>query len=69
MTPERAAEVYKQQGEFPYWGNYRKFMTLDEIGYVEDIFKRAISGNVSFASIVVAIMNEREISCRSTQKI
>lgn len=57
MTPERAREVHQKQSEFPHWGNYRKFMTEDEIAYVQWRFDNAVSGNVSFASIVCAIMN------------
>lgn len=52
MTPERAKEVISKQSKFPYWGNYRKFMTPDEIAFVDREFETAPSGNVSFASIV-----------------
>lgn len=56
LTPERAAEVRQKQSEFPYWGNYRKFMTAEEIAYVEELFRTDPSGNVTFASIVCRIM-------------
>lgn len=55
MTPERAREVHKKQSEFPFWGNYKKFMTDDEIDFVQSKFMNAVSGNVTFASIVIAI--------------
>lgn len=64
MTPERAAKVHKAQGKFPYWGNYRKFMDADEIAFVEDLFQRAVSGNVSFASIVNSIRLGKEVKCK-----
>lgn len=55
MTPERAKEVITKQNEFPYWGNYQKFMQLGEISYVQELFQKHASGAVSFASIVRAI--------------
>jgi hypothetical protein len=52
LTPQRAREIVRAQSEFPYWGNYSKFMTADEIAYVADLFKRAENGNISIARVV-----------------
>lgn len=55
MTPERARQVVREQSQFPYWGNYQKFMTIEEIAHVAKRFQSDPSGNVSFASIVHGI--------------
>lgn len=55
MTRERAIRVSMLQSQFPYWGNYRKFMTEEEIAFVENEVRIAPSGNVSFASVVSRI--------------
>lgn len=61
LTPDRAKEVHHKQNQFPYWGNYSKFMTEDEIAHVNWLWENAESGNVSFASIVMSIAVGREI--------
>lgn len=55
LTQERAIEVTKQQAQFPFWGNYSKFMTEDEIWHVQHYWNNAKSGNVTFAAIVSCI--------------
>lgn len=60
LTQDRAKEVRHQQNQFPYWGNYSKFMTEDEIAHVQYIWEHAKSGNVTFASIVDRIANGTE---------
>ncbi|MGZ6008550.1 MAG: hypothetical protein ACXWLO_04600 [Rhizomicrobium sp.] len=52
MTPDRAREVIRAQSQFPYWGNYQKFMTPEEIAFVRGQFEHSESGNVSFAGII-----------------
>jgi hypothetical protein len=52
LTPQRAREIIWAQSQFPYWGNYSKFMTEEESAFVSDLFKRSENGNVSIASIV-----------------
>lgn len=52
LTPQRAREIIRAQSEFPYWGNYSKFMTTEESAFVSELFKRSENGNVSIASIV-----------------
>jgi hypothetical protein len=52
MTPERAREVIRQQSHFPYWGNYERFMTPDEIAFTRERFNNHPSGNITFAGIV-----------------
>ena len=61
LTRERAAEIHIAQMQFPYWGNYSKFMTDDEEAHVRGIFQQAESGDVTFASIVLSIKNGRTI--------
>lgn len=65
MTPERAAEVHRQQSQFPYWGNYQKFMTEDEIAYCQHIFMNAESDHVSFASVVNCIRKGIQIPLKT----
>jgi len=55
MTPERAKDVIKAASVFPFWGNYRRFMTAAEIDLVETLWQNHPSGSVSFASIVSII--------------
>jgi hypothetical protein len=52
LTPQRARQIIRAQSDFPYWGNYSKFMTAEENAYALDRFKLAKNGNVSIASIV-----------------
>ncbi len=52
MTPERARDVIRSQSQFPYWGNYSRFMTTDELDQVMEVFRAAPSGNISVAAIV-----------------
>jgi hypothetical protein len=52
LTPGRAREIIRAQSQFPYWGNYSKFMTPEESAFVADAFKQSESGNVSIAGIV-----------------
>jgi len=58
LTKERAKEVIQKQSRFPYWGNYSKFMTSDEIEHVEQLFRTDPNGSVSFASIVQRIARQ-----------
>lgn len=55
MTKERAQEIIRAQSEFPYWGNYRRFMTPAEHDFVQEIFRNDPDGRVSIASIVHSI--------------
>ena len=55
MTPERATEIIKNQNQWPYWGNFSRFMTPEEIGYVRDLWNDNPNGNSSFASTVYRI--------------
>ena len=48
MTPDRAKEIQQSQSEWPYWGNFTKFMTPDEIHEVR-AFRDTLSGNTCFA--------------------
>jgi len=52
MTPERARDLIRAQSQFPYWGNYSRFMTADERDQVMEAFRTAPSGNISVAAIV-----------------
>lgn len=53
LSPQRAREVCHAQSQFPYWGNYEKFMTADEIAHVRGVFNaKHEPGSVTFASIV-----------------
>lgn len=58
LTPERAREVRDKQKQWPYWGNYRKFMTPEEDAYVMELFRTDPSGNVTVASIVNRIAEQ-----------
>lgn len=60
LTQDRAKEVVRLQNQWPYWGNFSKFMTEDEITHVKYIFEHAKSGNVTFASIVYRIAHGSE---------
>jgi hypothetical protein len=55
LTKRRAKEIVHQQNQFPYWGNYGKFMTEPEKEHVSYIWTHAQSGNVSIASAVQSI--------------
>ena len=57
MTPERARDVIQAQSQFPYWGNYSRFMTTDEHDECLEVFRTAPSGNISVAAIVHRIAN------------
>jgi hypothetical protein len=48
MTPERAKEIRQSTQRFPYWGNFRRFMTPDEISLVMDRWE-SMDGNSCFA--------------------
>jgi hypothetical protein len=52
MTPDRARAVIRAQSEFPYWGNYERFMTPDELAHCRERFNNHPSGNITFAGIV-----------------
>jgi hypothetical protein len=52
MTPDRAREVIHAQSKFPYWGNYQKFMTPEEVAHVQELFANDRSGNITFGAIV-----------------
>jgi len=58
MTPTRAKEVIDAQNQFPFWGNFSRFMTPEEIGYVRDRWNANPNGNSSFASTVCRIAAE-----------
>lgn len=55
MTPERARHVIREQSQFPYWGNYERFMSAGEVAHVRERFQNHPSGNISFAGIVQRI--------------
>lgn len=55
MTPERATEIIDAQNQWPYWGNFSRFMTTEEIGFVRDRWDENPNGNSSFASTVYRI--------------
>lgn len=48
MTPERAREIRVSASRWPYWGNYSRFMTADEIEEVRRVWD-TLPGNTSFA--------------------
>lgn len=52
LTRERARQVWHEQSQWPYWGNFSRFMTEAEIAHVQYLFENAKSGGVSFGSIV-----------------
>lgn len=58
LTAERAREIHEKQKVFPYWGNYRKFMTLEEEVYVMNLFYNDPNPNVTVAGIVQRIARE-----------
>jgi hypothetical protein len=47
LTPKRATEVHNAQKQFPYFGNYRRFMTPEEITHVEQLWRDATLENWS----------------------
>lgn len=55
MTPDRARAVIHAQSEFPYWGNYERFMTPEEVAHVRERFQSHPNGNITFAGIVQRI--------------
>lgn len=55
MTPDRAREVIRAQSQFPYWGNYQKFMTAEEIAEVRQLFDADRSGSITFGAVVQRI--------------
>lgn len=55
MTPDRAREVIRAQSQYPYWGNYEKFMTVNEVADVRKRFANHPNGNITFAGIVQRI--------------
>lgn len=61
MTPERAREIIRQQSQFPYWGNYQRFMTPDETELVRRLLREDENGNVSIASIVYGIAQRANV--------
>ena len=60
MTPERALEVIKAQNQWPYWGNFSRFMTPEEIAYVSTRWDANPNGNSSFGSTVYRIDGEKQ---------
>ena len=61
MTPERAKEIITAQNQWPYWGNFSRFMTPDEIGFVRNAWLENPNGNSSFASTVYRIANNETL--------
>lgn len=55
LTPERAREIIKKQSQFPYWGEYTRFMTPSESAFTQDLFRKSNDGNISIARIVERI--------------
>lgn len=55
MTPDRAREVIRAQSQFPYWGNYEKFMTADEVAHCRQLFENDRSGSITLAAVVQRI--------------
>ncbi len=57
MKKERAIELIKKQAVFPFWGNFRRFMTEAEKEEIANIVK-ASPRDCSFAGKIFAIANE-----------
>lgn len=55
MTPDRAREVIRAQSQFPYWGNYQRFMSDDEIAHCRQLFEADRSGSITFGAVVQRI--------------
>lgn len=51
MTRERAQELIRLQAQWPYWGNFRRFMTPEEIAEIEAEWL-AGPGVRSFAGVI-----------------
>lgn len=60
LTRDRALEIHEKQTHFPYWGNYSKFMTADEIAYCEKEWKADPEGSITFATVVRRIAGLEE---------
>ena len=60
MSPKRAAEVISAQNQWPYWGNFSRFMSPEEIGFVRDRWNENSNGGSSFASTVYRIANGQQ---------
>lgn len=54
MTRERAKEIITSQSQWPYWGNFQRFMTADEINDIRRYWE-TLPGNSSFASAIYRI--------------
>lgn len=54
MTPARAQAVITAQSQWPFWGNFSKFMTAGELATVDRLWMAA-PGNWSRASVVYAL--------------
>jgi hypothetical protein len=52
LTPARAREIIRAQSRFPYWGNYQRFLTPDELAEVQGLFEQSDNGSITFAGIV-----------------
>jgi len=57
MTRERAKELIREQNQFPYWGNFSRFMTPSEKEEINALWDEAskANGELSFASIIYRI--------------
>ena len=62
LSRERAAEVIHAQNQWPFWGNFSRFMTDAEIAYVRTRWDANPNGNSSFASTVYRIASEQQES-------
>lgn len=56
MTKERAKELIRLQSDFPYWGNFSRFMTSEEIHETNQEWDK-LPGNTSFASVIYMAAN------------
>jgi hypothetical protein len=52
MTPERAQEIIRAQRQWPYWGNYSRFMTAAELHSIRFEWLENGGPNSSLASTV-----------------
>lgn len=64
MTPARAREVIRLQSQFPFWGNYRRFMTDAEIASMTWRFRRHPSGDITFGRLVHQIAEADQFQAR-----
>ena len=70
MTPDRAYAILQKGNQWPFWGNYRKFMTPEEQAEVEEHVRQAPEdqGHISIERVLQRISQSRDPRTGATEE-